>query len=83
MVELMGLAAETEEVSFKHFEGSDRSAPLSAVIYGDSSTLSLAPYMLKIFREVDVIKSDSIPSKQHGEKLSSYDVIVFSVAESR
>ncbi len=83
MVELMGLAAGTEEVSFKHFEGSDRSVPLSAVIYGDSSTLSLAPYMSKIFREVDVIKSDSIPSKQHGEKLSSYDVIVFSVAESR
>jgi hypothetical protein len=54
----------------------------SGLIYGDAFMHNLLPYAAEIFNQLDVITSDRVPSRQHGENLGAYDVILLERAES-
>jgi hypothetical protein len=53
----------------------------SGLIYGDDFTHNLLPYGAEMFNQLDVVTSDRVPSRQHGENLGAYDVILLERAE--
>jgi len=79
---LMGLLVAREEKPIRHFRGFDRPGLPSAVVYGDAFMSNLIPYMADRFKKLDIISTDYIPSRQHGENLKSYDVILIERAET-
>jgi hypothetical protein len=79
---LLNIAVPREEKQFQHFVAPDLSDRPSALIYCDSSISNLLPHMAGMFKRMEVIQSDQIPSKQYGEELNAYDLILFVVAES-
>jgi hypothetical protein len=78
---LMGLSVVGEEKPIRHFRGFDRAGLPSAVVYGDSSMSNLIHYLADKFKKLDMISTDGIPSRKHGENLKSYDVILLERAE--
>jgi len=54
----------------------------TGLVYGDAFTHNLLPYAAGTFNQLDVITSDRVPSRQHGENLRAYDVILLERAES-
>ncbi len=79
---LMGLPVAREEKSIRHLKGFDRSGLPSAAVYGDAFMSNLIPYMAGMFKKLDMISTDHIPSRQHGENLKSYDIILIERAEA-
>lgn len=79
---LMGLSVVGEEKHIRHFRRFDRSGLPSAVVYGDAFMSDLIQCLADKFKKLDMISTDCIPSRKHGENLKSYDVILFERAES-
>ncbi|MBW2055556.1 MAG: hypothetical protein JRI29_07660, partial [Deltaproteobacteria bacterium] len=80
---LMGRSVSTHEEYTSRFSAVNPTGVLSAVVYGDSFMSDLTPYLNRRFKNLDVILTDRIPSKQHGENLNLYDVILLEKAESQ
>jgi hypothetical protein len=54
----------------------------TGLVYGDAFTRNLLPYAGEMFNQLDVITSHRVPSRQHGEDLRGYDLILLERAES-
>ena len=80
---LMGRSVAVDDTYIGDFSPANPTGRLSTVAYGDSFMSSLIPYLNGMFKNLDMILTDHIPSKQHGEKLNSYDVILIETAESQ
>ncbi|MBW2248486.1 MAG: hypothetical protein JRF62_15150, partial [Deltaproteobacteria bacterium] len=80
---LMGRSVSTHEEYTSRFSAVKPTGVLSAVVYGDSFMSDLIPYLNRRFKNLDVFLTDHIPSKQHGENLNLYDVILLEKAESQ
>jgi len=80
--QLMGLSPPDEAEPVKHFVGSDRQDLPLGIVYGDAFMKNLLPYMVHMFRQLDVIPADQIPSIQHRENLIAYDFVMIEEAES-
>jgi hypothetical protein len=52
------------------------------LVYGDAFMHNLLPYAAETFNQLDVITSDRVPSRQYGENLRAYNVIMLERAES-
>ena len=79
---IMGLSPFGKADPVQHFVGSDRSDLPCGIVYGDAFMTNLLPYMVHMFRRVDVIQTDQIPSKKRRENLNAYDFVVLEEAES-
>lgn len=80
---LMERSVAVDEEYISRFSAVNPTGALSAVAYGDSFMSDLIPYLNRRFKNLDVILTDHIPSKQHGENLNLYDVILLEKAESQ
>ncbi|RZB36028.1 MAG: hypothetical protein SRB2_02533 [Desulfobacteraceae bacterium Eth-SRB2] len=79
---LMGLSVVGEEKLIRHFRRFDRAGLPSAVVYGDFFMSNLIHCLAEKFTKLDMISTDCIPSRKHGENLKSYGVILIERAES-
>jgi hypothetical protein len=79
---LMGFLSRVDDVPVMHLSSSRRSEFSSAIVYGDDFVDNLIPYLTQIFRQLAVIRADSIPSRQYGEDLHGSDLILLERAES-
>jgi hypothetical protein len=79
---LMGLLAGAEVVPVMHLSRPGQPGLSHGIIYGDEFLNNLIPYLAQLFRRLDVIRADSLPSRQFGEDLSSGDLILLERAES-
>ena len=80
---LMGLSVATDEKYISRFSNVNQTGLLSAVVYADSFMSNLITCLNGMFKNLDVILTDHIPSEQHGENLNLYDVIMLEKAESQ
>ena len=80
---LMGHSAAVDDKYMGSFSAVNPTGLLSAVVYADSFVSHLIPYLNRMFKNLDVIVTDHIPSKPHGENLNPYDVILLETAESQ
>ena len=80
---LMGLSVATDEKYISRFSNVNQTGLLSAVVYADSFMSNLTTCLNGMFKNLDVILTDHIPSEQHGENLNLYDVIMLEKAESQ
>ena len=79
---LMGFLAGVDDVPVMHLSSSEPSDFSSAIVYGDDFIKNLIPYLAQIFSQLEVIRADSIPSRQYGEDLHASDLILLERAES-
>jgi len=79
---LMGLKVLGEQNPVRHFKRSDQVGLPSAVVYGDAFMSDLIHCFADRFKKLDMISTDGIPSRKHGENLKSYDLILLERAES-
>jgi hypothetical protein len=79
---LMGFLSAAEEVPVMHLSSSGGPGLSHAIIYGDCFLKNLIPYLAQMFSRLDVIRADSLPSRQYGEDLSAGDLILLERAES-
>ena len=80
--QLMGLSTATEDESVKHLMGSGQPDLPYGIIYGDDFIQNQLAYIEQMFNRLDVIRTDSFPSRQHEEDLRAYDIILLERAES-
>ncbi|NIQ39949.1 MAG: hypothetical protein GTN81_15390 [Proteobacteria bacterium] len=80
--QLMGLSPPDEAEPVEHFVGSDRQDLPLGIVYGDAFMKNLLPYVVHMFRQLDVIRADQIPSTKHRENLPAYDFLMIEEAES-
>jgi hypothetical protein len=80
--QLMGFKSPARDKSFRHYAGTGRLSHPFAIVYGDNFMQKLLPYLQQMFNRIDVIRADRVPSRQHGEDLSRYEVIFLEKAES-
>jgi len=80
--QLMGLPSSAEDSPFQSFVNPLRPGLPAGLLYADGFTHNLLPYAAGVFNQLDVITSDRVPSRQHGENLRAYDVILLERAES-
>ena len=79
---LMGFLTEVDDVPVMHIASSGQSGFSSAIVYGDDFIKNLIPYLAQIFSQLEVIRADSVPSRQYGEDLRAGDLILLERAES-
>jgi hypothetical protein len=79
---LMGYLTRVDDVPLMHIASSGKSEFSSAIVYGDDFITSLIPYLAQIFSQLQVIRPNSIPSRQYGEDLHASDLILLERAES-
>jgi hypothetical protein len=79
---LMGFLTGAEEVPVMHLSPSGQTELSHGIIYGDGFLKNLIPYLAELFSRLDVIRTDSFPSRQYGENLSAGDLILLERAES-
>ena len=80
--QLMGLAAAVMDRPFRQLAGSNRPDFPAGILYGDFFQRNLFPYMVQMFKQLDVVQADRIPSIQHKENWHDYDYILIESAES-
>jgi hypothetical protein len=80
--QLMGFPPLAEEGSFQRFVNSDQPDLPTGLLYGDAFVENLLPYVARMFKQLDVIPADRVPSKLHSENLRAYDFILLETAES-
>jgi len=80
--QLMGLSLPDGEKPFSHFKNPYQPDLTAAIVYGDGFMRNLLPFMIQMSGQLDVVQSDRVPSKQHGEDLRSYEYILLEKAES-
>ncbi|MBW1858447.1 MAG: hypothetical protein JRI42_09355 [Deltaproteobacteria bacterium] len=81
--ELMGFPPQDEDRSFQNFANPDQSDLSTGLLWGDIFTHNFLFYARNMFRQLDIILTDRVPSRQHGENLRAYDFIVLERAESK
>ena len=81
-VQLMGLAAEVVDTPFRQLAGSNRPDTPTGILYGDFFQRNLFPYMAQMFKQLDVVQADRIPSIQHKEDWRAYEYILIESGES-
>jgi hypothetical protein len=79
---LMGFLIAEEEAPVRHLLHSGQPELSHGIIYGDDFLKNLIPYLSQCFRQLDVIRTDSLPSRRYGEDLSSPGLIMLERAES-
>ena len=79
---LMGFLTAEQDVPVMHLSHSGQSDLSHGIIYGDAFLKNLIPFLAQCFNELDVIRADSLPSKQYGEDLRAPDLIMLERAES-
>jgi Carbohydrate esterase, sialic acid-specific acetylesterase/SGNH hydrolase-like domain, acetyltransferase AlgX len=79
---LMGLSAEIVETPFQRLAGSSRSDLPAGILYGDLFQQNLSPYLLQIFKQLDVVQADRVPSIQHKEDWLAYQYILLESAQT-
>ena len=79
---LMGFLTGAEEIPVMHLSHSGQPGRTHGIIYGDDFLKNLIPYLAQLFGRLDVIRADSLPSRQYGEDLSVGDLILLERAES-
>ena len=80
--QLMRLPSSAEDRPAQSLANRERPDLPTGLVYGDAFTHNLLPYAAGTFNQLDVITSDRVPSRQHGENLRAYDVILLERAES-
>ncbi|UCE56519.1 MAG: hypothetical protein JSV31_14055 [Desulfobacterales bacterium] len=80
--QLMGLCLPDEDKPLRHFKNPYQPDLPAAIVYGDDFMHNLLPYMIQMSGQLDVVQSERVPSKQHGEDLRSYEFILLEKAES-
>ncbi|MBW2001447.1 MAG: hypothetical protein JRI30_02895 [Deltaproteobacteria bacterium] len=81
--DLMGSSPQDEDKSFQNFANPDQSDLSTGLLWGDIFTHNFLFYARNMFRQLDIILTDRVPSRQHGENLRAYDFIVLERAESK
>ena len=79
---LMGFLIAEEEAPVRHLLHSGQPELSHGIIYGDDFLKNLIPYLSQCFRQLDVVRTDTLPSRQYGEDLSTPDFIMLERAES-
>ena len=79
---LMGFLTAVDDVPVMHLASSGQSGFSSAIVYGDDFIKNLIPYLAQVFSQLEVIRADSVPSRQYGEDLRASDLILLERAES-
>ena len=79
---MMGFFTAVDDVPITHYGSLAAPEFYSAVIYGDDYIQNLIPYLRQIFNRFEVIRTDSIPSRQYGENWHTSDFILLERAES-
>ena len=79
---LMGLSAETAETPFRRLAGSNRPDLPAGILYGDLFQQKLSPYLLRMFKQLDVVQTDRVPSIQHKENWLAYEYILLESAQT-
>jgi hypothetical protein len=80
--QLMGFPSSSEDSPFQSFANPLRPGLPTGLLYGDAFTKDLLPFVAQMFRQLDVISSDRVPSRQHRENVRAYDLIMLERAES-
>jgi len=79
---MMGFLVGVDDVPVTRLASLEASEFYSAIVYGDDFIQNLIPYMTQIFSQIEVIRTDSIPSRQYGEDIHASDIILLERAES-
>ncbi len=80
---VMGLLTEVEDAAVIRLTSSALPDRSDAIVYGDGYLKNLIPYLSQMIGRLEVIRADSVPSRQHGENLEAADIIVLVAAESQ
>jgi hypothetical protein len=79
---LLGLRTEVEDDAVTEFIFSATFDRPKAVIYGDGYIKNLLPYLSQIMGTLEVVRADSVPSRQSTEDLKAADIVLLETAES-
>jgi hypothetical protein len=79
---LLGLTPRAEDQPLRHFSGSSRPGSGHGIVYGDFFLGNFIPYLTQMFKQLDVVQADRIPSIKHNENLRTYDYILIETSES-
>jgi hypothetical protein len=82
ITKVMGLSPPDENESFGHLEGLKKPDFPSGIVYGDSFLRNLIPYMMQMFRHIDILPADRIPSVHNKENWLDHDCILVETVES-
>ena len=80
--QLMGFLPDAEEVPVRHLSRGGQSGLSHGIIYGDDFLKNLTPYLARSFSQLDVIRSNSVPSRQYGEDIRAGNYILLQQTES-
>ena len=79
---VMGLLTEVEDEAVTRLMSSGFPTGSNAIVYGDGYLKNLSPYLSQMTERLEVIQTDSVPSRQHGEDLHTADIILLVNAAS-
>ncbi|MGD8942548.1 MAG: sialate O-acetylesterase [Desulfobacterales bacterium] len=79
---MLGLLAPVEDDTVIQLTSSESVDRPNAVIYGDGYIKNLLPYLSQIIGTLEVVRADSVPSRQTDEDLKSADIILVETAEA-
>jgi hypothetical protein len=80
--QLMGFLTRAQDAPVMHLTSSGQRDLPHGIIYGDDFLNNLIPYMAQLFSQLDVIRTDNLPSRQYGEDLRDCKLILLEQAES-
>ena len=80
--QLMGFKNTTVDKPVRKYLGKGQSDYPIGIVYGDKCMPELLPYLQQMFTRFDLIRAHRLPSKQLGEDLRKYEVILLVTDES-
>ncbi len=80
--QLMGFKRPTGDKPVRHYAGTGRPGHPFGIVYGDNFMQTLRPYLQQMLNRLDVIRTERVPSRHHGEDLRKYEFIFLEKAES-
>jgi hypothetical protein len=80
--QLMGFLTSAQDAPVMHLSSSGQRDLPHGIIYGDDFLKNLIPYLAQLFSNLDVIRTDNLPSRQYGEDLRAGELILLERAES-
>ena len=81
-LQLMGFKNTTVDKPVSKYLGNGQSDYPIGIVYGDKCMPELLPYLQQMFTRFDLIRAHRLPSKQLGEDLRKYEVILLVTNES-
>ncbi|MBW2434698.1 MAG: hypothetical protein JRF36_13910 [Deltaproteobacteria bacterium] len=79
---LLGLRTQVEDDAVIELISSATFDRPKAVVYGDGYIKNLLPYLSQIMGTLEVVRADSVPSRQSTEDLKGADIVLLETAES-